>query len=84
MDIAAPRIEQRVAPAPHLLRTQRTDKRALVRELAQLHPEATPDQIAAMCAGWGLHVSAMLVARLVQAVRAEQARAKLGGVNSRA
>ncbi len=71
MDIAAPRIDNRVSPAPHLLLRQRTDKRTLVRELARRHPDATPDQITAMCESWGLPVSGILVARILQAIRAE-------------
>jgi hypothetical protein len=74
MDIAAPPIDRRVAPSPHLLRTQRLDKRGVIRELIRQHPEAGPDEIAALCAKWGLHVSAMLVARMVQTLRAEEGR----------
>ncbi len=69
MDIAAPRIENRVSPAPWLLTKQHTDQRRLVEELARQHPHETPDQIAARCAAWGVPVSGILAARIVQAVR---------------
>jgi hypothetical protein len=74
MDISAPRLENWVSPAPHLLHTQGrgADQRALVRELALRYPEESPDQIAARCAAWGLPVSAILAARMVQAARAAQ------------
>jgi hypothetical protein len=74
MDISAPRLENWVSAAPHLLHTQGRggDKRSLVRELALRHPEASPDEIAAQCASWGIPVSGILVARIVQTVRAER------------
>lgn len=72
MDIAAPKLENWVSPAPHLALSQRSDKRSLVRDLARQHPQASPDEIAAMCAKWGVPVSAILTARIVQALRAEE------------
>ncbi len=72
MDIAAPSIKKLVSPPPHLVRDQWVDKQALVRELVQKHPDATPDQIAAMCAQWGISVSAIFIARIIQTLRAEQ------------
>jgi hypothetical protein len=72
MDIVSPKVENWVSPAPHWIAAQRSDKRGLVRELARMHPEAGPDEIAALCAKWGLQVSGILVARIVQAVRAEE------------
>ena len=72
MDIVSPKLENWVSPAAYWVLAQRKDKRALVRDLAREHPQASPDEIAAMCAKWGLPVSGILVARIVQAERAKK------------
>ncbi|NUQ66166.1 MAG: hypothetical protein HUU20_27195 [Pirellulales bacterium] len=74
MDIAGSKPHEFPSDAPWRAVQRRIDTKALVLDLLQKHPEAAPDEIAAMLARSGIQVNGMLIAHLVQEYRRKAGR----------